>query len=90
MSSSASRGSLTPTRDFYALQVFANAVGGGMSSRLFQEVRETRGLAYAIHAFHWGYSDTGLFGFYAATGAKDVARTACRSRSIASAERRRI
>ncbi|VTZ22618.1 Peptidase M16 domain protein [Methylocella tundrae] len=59
--------------DFYALQVFANAVGGGMSSRLFQEVRETRGLAYSIHAFHWGYSDTGLFGFYAATGAKDVA-----------------
>ncbi len=58
--------------DFYALQVFANAVGGGMSSRLFQEVRETRGLAYSIHAFHWGYSDTGLFGFYAATGAKDV------------------
>lgn len=59
--------------DFYALQVFANAVGGGMSSRLFQEVRETRGLAYAIHAFHWGFSDTGLFGFYAATGARDVA-----------------
>jgi predicted Zn-dependent peptidase len=60
--------------DFYALQVFANAVGGGMSSRLFQEVRESRGLAYAIHAFHWGYSDIGLFGFYAATGAKDVAQ----------------
>jgi predicted Zn-dependent peptidase len=58
--------------DFYALQVFANAVGGGMSSRLFQEVRETRGLAYSIHAFHWGYSDAGLFGFYAATGARDV------------------
>ncbi len=59
--------------DFYAIQVFANIVGGGMSSRLFQEVREARGLAYAIHAFHWGYSDVGLFGFYAATGAKDVA-----------------
>ncbi len=59
--------------DFYALQIFANAVGGGMSSRLFQEVRETRGLAYSIHAFHWGYSDAGVFGFYAATGAKDVA-----------------
>ncbi len=59
--------------DFYALQVFANAVGGGMSSRLFQEVRETRGLAYSIHTFHWGYSDVGLFGFYAATGRKDVA-----------------
>ncbi|ACK50221.1 peptidase M16 domain protein [Methylocella silvestris BL2] len=61
------------SEEFYALQVFANAVGGGMSSRLFQEVRETRGLAYSIHAFHWGYSDTGLFGFYAATSAKDVA-----------------
>ncbi|WOJ88227.1 pitrilysin family protein [Methylocapsa polymorpha] len=59
--------------DFYAMQVFANAVGGGMASRLFQEVREARGLAYSIHAFHWGYSDVGLFGFYAATGRKDVA-----------------
>jgi predicted Zn-dependent peptidase len=59
--------------DFYAAQVFANIVGGGMSSRLFQEVREIRGLAYSIHAFHWGYSDVGLLGFYAATGAKDVA-----------------
>lgn len=56
----------------YALQVFANAVGGGMSSRLFQEVRERRGLAYSIYTFHWAYSDTGLFGFYAATGARDI------------------
>lgn len=44
-----------------------------MSSRLFQEVREARGLAYSIHAFHWGYSDTGVFGFYATTSARDVA-----------------
>ena len=58
--------------DHYALQVFANAVGGGMSSRLFQEVRERRGLAYSIYTFHWAYSDTGLFGFYAATGASDI------------------
>ena len=58
--------------DFYAMQIFANAAGGGMSSRLFQEVRETRGLAYSIHAFHWGYSDTGVFGFYAATSARDI------------------
>ncbi len=58
---------------YYALHVFANAVGGGMSSRLFQEVREKRGLAYAINAFHWSYSDTGLFGFYAATGQQQVA-----------------
>ena len=49
-----------------------------MSSRLFQEVRETRGLAYSIHAFHWGYSDTGVFGFYAATSARDVAEVAAR------------
>jgi predicted Zn-dependent peptidase len=61
------------SEDFYALQIFSNVVGGGMSSRLFQEVRESRGLAYAIHAFHWSYSDAGLFGFYAATGARDVA-----------------
>lgn len=59
--------------EHYALHVFANAVGGGMSSRLFQEVREKRGLAYAINAFHWGYSDSGLFGIYAATGAGQVA-----------------
>lgn len=59
--------------EHYALHVFANAVGGGMSSRLFQEVREKRGLVYAINAFHWSYSDSGLFGFYAATGPAQVA-----------------
>ncbi len=56
----------------YAAHVFANAVGGGMSSRLFQEVREARGLAYSIYSFHWGYADTGLFGFYAAASHRDV------------------
>ena len=56
----------------YALQVFANAVGGGASSRLYADVREERGLCYAINAFHWTYADTGLLGFYAATGARDV------------------
>ena len=56
----------------YATHIFANAVGGGMSSRLFQEVREVRGLAYAIYAFHWAYCDTGLFGVYAATAAGDI------------------
>ena len=59
--------------DHYAIQIFANAVGGGMSSRLFQEVREKRGLAYSIYTFHWAYSDTGVFGFYAATSASDIA-----------------
>lgn len=56
----------------YAAHIFANAVGGGMASILFQEVRETRGLAYSIAAFHWSYLDTGLFGFEAATGGRDV------------------
>ena len=59
--------------DHYAMQVFANIAGGGMSSRLFQEVREKRGLVYSINAFHWAYSDSGLFGFYAATGGKEIA-----------------
>ena len=57
----------------YAAHIFSHAVGGGMSSRLFQQVREERGLAYAINSFDWTYADTGLFGFYAATGARHVA-----------------
>ncbi len=56
----------------YSLQVFASVVGGGMSSRLFQEVREVRGLCYSIYAFHVPYSDTGMFGLYSGTDASDV------------------
>ncbi len=56
----------------YSLQVFTSVLGGGMSSRLFQEVRETRGLCYAIQAFHMPYSDTGLFGLYAGTDETDA------------------
>ncbi len=52
-----------------AAQVFATAVGGGMSSPLFQEVREKRGLAYAVNAFHWSFADAGLFGVYAGCAA---------------------
>ena len=59
-----------PDRD--AAQVFAAAAGAGMSSRLFQEVREKRGLAYSIYSFHWDYSDTGLFGFYAGSAGRDA------------------
>jgi predicted Zn-dependent peptidase len=58
--------------DFYPAQIFASALGGGMSSRLFQEVREKRGLAYAVYTFVWGYSDTGLFGVYFGAGDKTV------------------
>jgi len=55
-------------RDFYTAQVFSGLFGGGMSSRLFQEVRERRGLCYAIYSSCWALADTGLFGIHAATG----------------------
>jgi predicted Zn-dependent peptidase len=58
--------------DFYALQVLSTMLGGGMSSRLFQEVRENRGLCYTINAFHMPYSDTGLFALYAGTDEADA------------------
>jgi predicted Zn-dependent peptidase len=63
-----------PQRDpnLYSLQVFTNVLGGGMSSRLFQEVREQRGLCYTIYTFHSPYADTGVFGLYAGTDADDV------------------
>jgi predicted Zn-dependent peptidase len=60
-------------RDFYASQILSILLGGGMSSRLFQEVREKRGLCYSIYSFHWGFSDTGIFGIHAATGREDIA-----------------
>jgi predicted Zn-dependent peptidase len=59
--------------DIYAMQVFTHLLGGGMSSRLFQEVREKRGLCYTISAFHSAFADTGLFGVYAGTDSGDTA-----------------
>ncbi|AZN72791.1 insulinase family protein [Georhizobium profundi] len=59
-------------RDFYCSQLLANVLGGGMSSRLFQKVREERGLCYSVYAFHWGFSDSGVFGIHAATGGDDL------------------
>ncbi|MCZ6861855.1 MAG: pitrilysin family protein [Alphaproteobacteria bacterium] len=55
--------------DIYALGLFSTMLGGGMSSRLFQEVREKRGLVYSIYSFSSAYRDGGLFGVYAGTGA---------------------
>ncbi|WP_243740956.1 pitrilysin family protein [Streptomyces sp. 8K308] len=49
----------------WALSVLSTALGGGMSSRLFQEIREKRGLAYSVYAHTSGYADCGLFGVYA-------------------------
>jgi predicted Zn-dependent peptidase len=54
-------------KDHYAAQILAMILGGGMSSRLFQEVRENRGLAYSIYAFNFANHDSGLFGIYAGT-----------------------
>lgn len=53
---------------FYAAQVFSGLYGGGMSSRLFQEIREKRGLCYSIYSSAWGLSDAGLLSIHAATG----------------------
>jgi len=58
--------------DYYAAQVCAGLLGGGMSSRLFQEARERRGLCYAIYAFCHGFFDTGLFGVHAAVDQHDI------------------
>ncbi|WP_269716983.1 M16 family metallopeptidase [Caulobacter sp. NIBR2454] len=62
--------------DYFVLRLFAEALGGGMSSRLFQEVRESRGLAYAIDAYADTYSDVGVLGVYAGCAAKDAAEAA--------------
>jgi predicted Zn-dependent peptidase len=59
--------------ELYSLQAFANVLGGGMSSRLFQEIREIRGLCYSIYAYHAPYADTGVFTLYSGTDASDAA-----------------
>ena len=59
--------------DYYAAAVLSTLFGGGMSSRLFQEVREARGLVYSVYSFLSSYNDGGLFGIYAGTGPEEVA-----------------
>jgi predicted Zn-dependent peptidase len=61
---------------YFAQRLFAEALGGGMSSRLFQEARERLGLAYAIDAYGESYGDVGLVGVYAGTSAGHAARAA--------------
>jgi predicted Zn-dependent peptidase len=60
----------------YTSQIFATALGGGMSSRLFQEVREKRGLCYTIYAQAGAYSDTGMTTIYAGTSAEQIGELA--------------
>ena len=57
----------------YTAQIFSIALGGGMSSRLFQEVREKRGLCYSIHASTGAHAETGLMTIYAGTSGDDIA-----------------
>jgi len=69
-------GVATTDADVVTAQVFATALGGGASSRLFQEAREKRGLCYSIYAFSQSHRDSGMIGIYAGTSeekAGDVA-----------------
>jgi predicted Zn-dependent peptidase len=58
--------------EIYALQLLSCILGGGMSSRLFQEIRENRGLAYSVSSFSSSYADTGMFNIYSATSPDKV------------------
>ncbi|WP_296596321.1 pitrilysin family protein [Phenylobacterium sp.] len=62
--------------DYFALRLLAEMLGGGMASRLFQEAREARGLAYAIDAYSETYADTGVLGVFAGCDAKDAGELA--------------
>lgn len=57
---------------YYDNRILATILGGGMSSRLFQEIREKRGLVYSIYSFHSAHTDCGQFGIYAGTGAEKL------------------
>ncbi|HVW72009.1 MAG TPA: pitrilysin family protein [Rhizomicrobium sp.] len=58
--------------DYFVAQIYATALGGGTSSRLFQEVREKRGLCYSVYAFSNGFQDSGFLGIYAGTGESEA------------------
>ncbi len=65
-------GVATTDDDVFAAQVYATAMGGGMSSRLFQKIREDRGLCYSIHAQSGAYEDTGQMTIYAGTSEAEI------------------
>ena len=73
---------------YFAQRLFAEALGGGMSSRLFQEAREKLGLAYAVDAYSDSYEDVGVLGVYAGAAAGDARKTAqvCAQQILALAE----
>jgi len=57
---------------YFTASVLSTLFGGGMSSRLFQEIRERRGLAYSIFSYNSSYHDCGVMGIYAGTGERDI------------------
>ncbi len=60
------------SKEYYDMALLSTILGGGMSSRLFQEIREKRGLVYSVYSFTASHSHEGIFGIYAGTGAKDL------------------
>ncbi len=60
------------TEEYYPVILLSTLFGGGMSSRLFQEIREKRGLVYTVYSFTTSHSQTGIFGIYASTSSKEV------------------
>ncbi len=73
----------------WALAVLSNALGGGMSSRLFQEIREKRGLAYSVYSYASSHHDAGMFGIYAGCSPQrvDDVLALCRDELLAVADR---
>ena len=71
--------------DHDAALLFAGAAGGGASSRLFQELREERGLAYSVYASTTPYADTGLFSVYLATAKRDAAKALALTETVLAA-----
>jgi len=59
-------------KDIYSLMIANNVLGGSMSSRLFQEVREKRGLAYSVYSYHTAFEDSGYLAIYGGTGANQL------------------
>lgn len=57
---------------YYPINIFSTIFGGGMSSRLFQEIREKRGLVYSVYSYHSSQTDNGLFGIYAGTSSEQL------------------
>ncbi|MBO6037764.1 MAG: insulinase family protein [Acetobacter sp.] len=61
------------SKDYYSILLLSTLLGGGMSSRLFQEVREKRSLVYSVYSFNTSFKDSGIFGIYAGTGEQECA-----------------